>query len=261
MVDYLYHYTSLEALKLILQNKTFRLSSLNRMDDLEEGDTKDLQKFGRFIYISSWTNNPKESLLLWSYSRGNNGVRLRMKPNIFKTKLIDDTFNIHGYSVPINAEMTDGLLDLMMKRNILFTPNYVQLFRVTYTDLDRLLRPTVIHRTEKEFTLTTNDIGIFKKLEWQDQQEWRYRLTSMPLNIREMDYFSETHDYELLLEHFRSREELPFIDLPLKDDIFDDLEVMCGPSMSDESKDELRVLLEKYAPNATIKHSGIKVRP
>jgi hypothetical protein len=70
MVEYLYHYTNLETLKLILHNKTFRLSSLNKMDDLEEGDTEDFQKLGRFIYISSWTNNPAESLLLWSYSRG-----------------------------------------------------------------------------------------------------------------------------------------------------------------------------------------------
>lgn len=83
--EYLYHYTNLETLKLILQNKTFRLSSLSRMDDLEEGDTTDFSKLGRFVYISSWTSNPNESLLLWNYSRDNEGVRLRMKPNIFKT--------------------------------------------------------------------------------------------------------------------------------------------------------------------------------
>jgi hypothetical protein len=50
MVEYLYHYTNLETLKLILHNRTFRLSSLNRMDVLEEGDTEDFQKLVRFIY-------------------------------------------------------------------------------------------------------------------------------------------------------------------------------------------------------------------
>lgn len=39
MGDYLYHYTNMETLKLILKNKIFRLSSLNKMDDLEEGET------------------------------------------------------------------------------------------------------------------------------------------------------------------------------------------------------------------------------
>jgi hypothetical protein len=34
MVEYLYHYTNLGTLKLILHKRTFHLSSLNRMDDL-----------------------------------------------------------------------------------------------------------------------------------------------------------------------------------------------------------------------------------
>jgi hypothetical protein len=50
MVEYLYHYTNLETLKLILHNRTFRLSSLYRMDDLEESVTEDFKKLGRFIY-------------------------------------------------------------------------------------------------------------------------------------------------------------------------------------------------------------------
>ena len=34
--DYLYHYTSIETLALILANHTFRLTSLDQMDDLQE---------------------------------------------------------------------------------------------------------------------------------------------------------------------------------------------------------------------------------
>lgn len=56
MENHLYHYTNLKTLKLILENRTFRLSSLSRMDDPEEGETADLDKLGRFIYISSWTD-------------------------------------------------------------------------------------------------------------------------------------------------------------------------------------------------------------
>ncbi len=34
--DFLYHYTSIETLALILSNRTFRLNSLDQMDDLQE---------------------------------------------------------------------------------------------------------------------------------------------------------------------------------------------------------------------------------
>ena len=34
--EYLFHYTNVEALALILKNRTIRFSSLDRMDDLQE---------------------------------------------------------------------------------------------------------------------------------------------------------------------------------------------------------------------------------
>ncbi|WP_281202694.1 hypothetical protein [Cytobacillus kochii] len=262
MVDYLYHYTNLETLKLILENKTFRLSSLNKMDDLEEGDTEDFQKLGRFIYISSWTNNPVESLLLWSYSRGNEGVRLRMKSNIFKTTYVNERVSIHGQSVSIEENFNDGILDLMKRENIVFVPPRAELMRVTYTDLNRLLKPTVFKKYPKGggFTLETKDLGIFKKVEWQDQQEWRYRLNSMPLNFNELSIINDPKYFDVLLEKVRTRDELPYIDLPLKDDAFDGLEILCSPKMSKEGKSELKLLLEKYAPNTPIRDSGVRVR-
>ncbi|MGN8647873.1 hypothetical protein ACTNEO_04960 [Gracilibacillus sp. HCP3S3_G5_1] len=261
MVDYLYHYTNLDTLRLILQNKTFRLSSLSRMDDLEEGDTKDFQKLGRFIYISSWTSNPNESLLLWNYSRGNEGVRIRMKPNIFKTEKINRKVSLHGKSGHVNNEFNIGLLDLMQNENVLFQPTQAELFRVTYTDLDRLLRPKVYTKhNDGSYTILTQDLGIFKKVEWQDQQEWRYRLSSIPLNANEIFFFEHSEAPEELIDKIRTREDLGYVDLPLKDDVFEDLEILCGPKMSESGKIELKKILDNYAPNTIIKNSGIRIR-
>lgn len=90
VVDYLYHYTDLKALKLILKNKTFRLSSLNRMDDLEEGNTTDFQKLGRFFYVSSWTSKSLDHPSFWRYINREDGIRIKMKSDIFKTQKIKD---------------------------------------------------------------------------------------------------------------------------------------------------------------------------
>ena len=261
MTDYLYHYTNLEALKLILQNKTFRLSSLNRMDDLEEGETEDFQKLGRFIYISSWTNNPNESLLLWNYSRGNEGVRLRMKPQIFKEENIDSKINIHGRTVEVKEVFNLGLLDIMKKKNISFVPPRAELIRVTYTNLERLLKPTV-HKIFPggDVEIQTENLGIFKRIEWQDQQEWRYRLNSMPLSINEVVLSRYPNGHKILLDKLKTREDLGYVDIPLKDGVFEDLEILCSPYMSEKSKGVLNEFLALHAPSATIKTSGMRIR-
>lgn len=53
MQEYLYHYTSIENLALILKNRTIRLNTLDKMDDLQEQKTRDVQNFGKFFFVSS----------------------------------------------------------------------------------------------------------------------------------------------------------------------------------------------------------------
>ena len=43
---YLYHYTNIDSLALILKNRTIRLNSLDKMDDLQEQMSQDKQNFG-----------------------------------------------------------------------------------------------------------------------------------------------------------------------------------------------------------------------
>ena len=47
-IDFLYHYTNIETLALILSNHTFRFRSLDQMDDLQEKETSDLKNVGQF---------------------------------------------------------------------------------------------------------------------------------------------------------------------------------------------------------------------
>ena len=67
MPDFLYHYTTIQNLALILKNKTLRLMPLNQMDDLQETKSKDIQNFGQFVYVSSWTD--KEENEYWSFQQ------------------------------------------------------------------------------------------------------------------------------------------------------------------------------------------------
>ena len=44
--EYLYHYTNIESLALILKNQTIRFNSLDRMDDLQEKESADIKNIG-----------------------------------------------------------------------------------------------------------------------------------------------------------------------------------------------------------------------
>ena len=83
-IEYLYHYTSIEKLALILKNRTIRLNPLDKMDDLQEQKTADVKNLGRFVFVSSWTADTKESIPMWKmYTDLSAGVRIRLRKNPF----------------------------------------------------------------------------------------------------------------------------------------------------------------------------------
>ena len=70
----LYHYTSVDTLLLILQNKTLRFKSLLYVDDPLEPTTSDFGNLGGFKYVSCWTDTPN-SIPQWTmYSNNMTGV-------------------------------------------------------------------------------------------------------------------------------------------------------------------------------------------
>ena len=84
-MDYLYHYTSIETLALILKNNTLCFNNLLNVDDSEEAETFDMGKFGRFVYVSCWTSDEQESIPLWNlYTPDMHGVRIRLPRYPFK---------------------------------------------------------------------------------------------------------------------------------------------------------------------------------
>lgn len=80
----LYKYTTLESLAMILKSKKIRLNPLTRMDDLQEAQSSDDINYGRYVFISSWMDQPLESIAMWKlYSNMFSGVRIGMKENPF----------------------------------------------------------------------------------------------------------------------------------------------------------------------------------
>lgn len=51
MTEFLYHYTTISNLALILKNRTLRLNSLNRVEDLQEAKSLEMMRFQKSIIL------------------------------------------------------------------------------------------------------------------------------------------------------------------------------------------------------------------
>ena len=120
----LYHYTTIDALALILKNKTIKFSRLDCVDDLEEGRVESSGiKLGKHFFASCWTENPEESIPLWKmYSGDSYGVRISLDKDMFKKYHISSgTYN--GISVEGSIECLLPVEEIFYKEYIPFPPN------------------------------------------------------------------------------------------------------------------------------------------
>lgn len=227
---YLFHYTNIETLAYILKNKAMKFNSLLNVDDLMECKTKDLGDFGRFCYVSCWTDREEENIALWSmYSQRGHGIRIRMKANPFK----------------------EELYDVQTDKYIRIPKEGYALDSVTYVTGDNMLIPNVNYATSSN----PRDIAIgltcfVKNICWQFQNEWRYSLAYIPQIV------------------YTEKAMLMTIDSypPIKKEIYvtidklalEDMEILMGP-MTDEA-DEIIVdaLLRKFKIRASVKKSELK---
>lgn len=141
MVNYLYHYTSVETLVLILKNKTIRFSNLASVDDIEEQGTEDFGDFGRYCFVSCWTKDSEESIPLWNmYTPDMTGVRIRLPEHPFDTEILPANNTV----VKEDITYSKGLLALQDEYNVIFMPYQPQLINVTYTEDSTLLKPNIV---------------------------------------------------------------------------------------------------------------------
>ncbi|PEC89400.1 hypothetical protein COJ87_19880 [Bacillus cereus] len=264
-MDYFYHYTSVESLALILKNRTFRLNNLADMDDLEEGHTTDMGRFGRCIYVSSWTDDSRESIPLWAmYTPNMQGVRIKMKKKIFEA----ETLKKDGKNVKEDITYAKGLINVQKENNIIILPPFIGDFiKVEYTDEESKLHPSIVEMlSPSEFNISLKDIGKYKRSSWYFQKEWRYRIKTIPFTHEQLQEMQlkqiDLEKYDLILNALRDEgvKALKYLDLGIANDAFADMEILCGPKITAGQKIIVEDLVEKYNPAAKILQSELKIR-
>lgn len=267
-MEKLYHYCSIDTLKLILKNQTIRFSSLSTVDDMEESKTIDGNELGKVCFVSCWTDLKEDTVDMWrSYTNTGKGIRIGLPKDFFHEKLSDD-------------EKINRRQDILKEYDISVSPPYVPILApITYTKDDSLIELSVLReRIEKcdncgnkshVLNFETKLVGRFKRNIWASQSEWRYILYAIPYQ-----YFRNNEEGKYLEGSLQDRSSLMrsdlinmefkshFIDYQFDKNAFKNLEILTSPLNTEEENRQIQKLVTEYIPDdqILIEHSSLQIR-
>lgn len=269
----IHHYTNIESLAMILRTKKIRFNRLDRVDDLEEGRIEAQGvPLGKYTYVSCWTENKEESIPLWKiYTDNGIGVRISLPKDMFKDYMF--LGGLTGMEVSVDTQHIDPMqMPFIWKipgseykdKNYLVIPVESSkpatfYYKIQYVD-------DVLSKTKEQaeklldedvnYNMDIGKVGIFKHKRWEFEKESRFILRIIPTS-EEISLFDARRFMELIRETFASKLPPHFetYDLPLKDDIFDNMEITLSPSITAGQRVIVESLINQYAPNAKIKES------
>lgn len=260
MLEYLYHYTTIDTFALILKTKKIRFNRLDHVDDLSECESMDGKHAGRTIFVSCWTNDEKENIPLWKMYAGLDGVRIKLPVKWYKEYKLDGTrgkterFFHEKLHMDITLPYSGPIKPIELINNkFAIMPNFsssVFPLKVEYTNDDSKLLPRTIFKNGGEVTVGLEEIGKYKSTYWEFQKEYRYMLHIMPIRSPET-YGASIHDVfptDLNLSEYPISEY--FIDI--SETALSNMEVVLGPKCTESKRLILSALLEKYAPNSSL---------
>lgn len=261
---YLYHYTTLESLAMILKSKKIKFNPLTEMDDPQEKMIKDAKNLGKYVFISSWVDESRESIAMWKlYSDFESGVRIKLKTNPFRAYWISaDQICKRNPGLEIN---TDGIIsvipiDELINRNYFLT-NFAYntiVEKVQYKDDINVLIPNVLNWYEKNIKISLKEVGKYKNTYWDFQNEVRYILKFLPVNLDNAHYGNGEGDKVLRKIISEGIEfELKNYFLEIADNAWFDMEVTLSPMITPGNRECVYALKERYNGKMTIKESEL----
>lgn len=261
----LYKYTTLESLAMILKSKKIRLNPLTRMDDLQEAQSSDDINYGRYVFISSWMDQPLESIAMWKlYSNMFSGVRIGMKENPFVKYPVTKQDVEKKY--PFIEEQGDSV-DLVIPIEECFNDDYFVmnflynkcLEKVEYTDKTELLLPQIFNITQQGIEMKSPQLGKYKNIYWEFQKEERYVLRFLPVSAKKI-MLGNNAAQTVYNAFLNQKSFIDYYDLKIRDDAFASMEITVSPQFTAGNRILLESLIEKFNPDLKVKDSVLKDR-
>ena len=242
----IYHYTTIDTLALILKNKTIRFNRLDQVDDKEEyiyGSGEIGLKLSKYVFVSCWTKKEVENILLWERCGNNHGVRIGLDENMFIA--YDTPWNIKSFFPCIINPMKDCVA--------ISFQNEIKIYDIEYVPSPKKVINDAIKNQGNGMSMYYNEIGKYKGLEWRAQDECRFKIHVIPMNLSNIN--NDISSFELLCAFMDSMRQsvilnkdisLPYIDIPIKQDKLNQIEVMVAPKTSESEKERVKKMLKSY---------------
>ena len=265
-IEYLYHYTNIESLALILKNQTIRFNSLDRMDDLQEQETADIKNVGQFCFISSWTSDATENIPMWNmYASLTQGVRIKLRKDPFKVYDNDISELAMISNLQIGNESSTSIKSIIPLKELLEKGFFsVQarnldslLCEVQYTTDNEKLYPHLLQDNGEQFSIALQKLGRYKNVHWEFQKEWRYILNFIPLDLKKISYIHFTqmaNDIRI----GQAKQPFAYYDMVIDDSAFSDMKITLSPRISVGSRTIVETLIQKFNPAAKMTDSILK---
>jgi len=244
----IYHYTTLNSLKCILENKTIRLTALNKMDDLLEGMNPDFANVAENYYVSSWSESSEENIPLWHmYTDRMKGVRIEADFDFLEIEE-DEQSRVINVTNPAAV-----IFKVRSSNNDFLTP-------VIYQD------HVSSSITGGRGYINTNfyDVGRVKPISWEFQKEIRFRLYGCSKkHLKRGDtLFEKFMNLYINKDVYTQVNEIDFIDLTFDIERLKNANFVLGPAASEKDFLDLSNYISKIIPNyqGTVERSKLKIR-
>ena len=251
--SHLYHYTSVETLLLILENKTFRFNRLDRMNDPLDGYSELYSESRQNVFSSSWTAEKRDELPMWKIYSDLKGVRLKMPIDLFNhqdnltvAKLnngnnyliksqLNKSYAIERQDLPYEHDKNyEGTLSV----NSVYGPTKIE-YCTQESDLSKGL---IMKRENVDFPffeINLNLIGQKKIDYWSFEKEYRFRIfygNSIML----------AGSSNVLKELFeKSPITTNFIDVEFKPEALENIEIVLGPESNENTEKTIEEALKR----------------
>lgn len=267
--SYLYHYTTLETLQIILKNENVRFKRIDLMNDPYEGHLDSYKNSKKYVFSSSWTAQPLDEIPMWKMYNGLKGVRLRMPVDLFSfgknmtvakmsrsnNFLIKSKLN-KDYSIELEEPMEFKSQKIKeFNINSVYGPTEINYVNSVEKILEDIISKNPSVKNFDLFEINLNLIGQKKINFWSFEKEFRFRVF---LQNSVMMAGSDSVLRDTLDNHKIKTE---YIDINFTKKSLDNVEILLGPKAVNKDKLTIeKILVEKGIKNYIIKKSNIKIQ-
>ena len=251
----LYHYTSIDTLEAILKTRSLKFTRLDKVNDPEEANALDIEKAASLVFVSCWSAQARESIMMWKMYGGNaRGVRIAMPHNPFLGRDRPKVFEKGGAQQIISArlEITRSNGGEKMTTSCISGPN-----KIYYTDDPKFREVKCLEEEMGEITLQLHDLGMVKNSYWAQEEEWRYKVLA---TMQEAKIFAKPELDSLGLNLSKSPVKQNSLFVPIDKSTFGEIEVVLGPLATSDDECRVRGILAALAPKVTLTRSAINMR-